>query len=167
MYVIVIDSFNCWMFTETSNETVESLTYDPVEQMLLWTDGLKRSIRRVKIDHDHVHVRENSTIELVHFLEKDDKPRGLNVTVPSLGCLHPAPAHSTRWSPTSFSTAKRVVSFSIHNKWSILSSPFVLYRRNVARNGQSVGVQHKLQPGRTAAEHLVSSQSLGKSTSNP
>ena len=65
------------MFTETSNETVESLTYDPVEQMLLWTDGLKRSIRRVKIDHDHVHVRENSTIELVHFLEKDDKPRGL------------------------------------------------------------------------------------------
>ena len=65
------------MFTETSNETVESLTYDPVEQMLLWTDGLKRSIRRVKIDHDHVHVRENSTLELVHFLEKDDKPRGL------------------------------------------------------------------------------------------
>ncbi len=65
------------MHTETSNETVDSLTYDPVEQMLLWTDGFNRSIRRVKIDPEHVHVKESSSIEIVHFLEKDDRPRGL------------------------------------------------------------------------------------------
>lgn len=56
---------------------MEGLTYDPLDRTLLWTDGLNRSIRRVKIDHDHIHIKENTAIELVHFLDKDDKPRGL------------------------------------------------------------------------------------------
>ncbi|XP_057372389.1 protein cueball-like [Daphnia carinata] len=62
---------------KNSNETVESLAYDPVDQMLLWTDGFNRSIRRVQVDHDSVHVEESATVEIVHFLDKEDKPRGL------------------------------------------------------------------------------------------
>lgn len=65
------------LMTESNNETVEGVAYDPVDRVLLWTDGLKRSIRRIRIDHEHTHVKENTTIELVHFLEKDDKPRAL------------------------------------------------------------------------------------------
>lgn len=64
---------------ENSNETVESLAYDPVDKMLLWTDGFNRSVRRVQVDHDNVHVEEDATVEIVHFLDNEDKPRGLVV----------------------------------------------------------------------------------------
>lgn len=63
--------------TERSNETVESLTYDPVDKMLLWTDGFNRSIRRVQIGQDNFLTEENDGVEVVHFLEYDAKPRGL------------------------------------------------------------------------------------------
>lgn len=63
--------------TERSNETVESLTYDPVDKMLLWTDGFNRSIRRVQIGQDNFLAEENDGVEVVHFLEYDAKPRGL------------------------------------------------------------------------------------------
>jgi hypothetical protein len=64
---------------ENNNETVEGLAYDPVDQMLLWTDGFNRSIRRVQIDHDGIHVEENTAVEVVHFLNSEEKPRGLVV----------------------------------------------------------------------------------------
>jgi hypothetical protein len=63
--------------TENNNETVESLAYDPVNKMLLWTDGLNRAFRRVQIDNDPIHIEEKDGIEIVHFLENDAKPRGL------------------------------------------------------------------------------------------
>ena len=67
--------------TENSNGTVESLTYDPVDKMLLWTDGFNRSIRRVQIDPDRSRrrsrIEEDAAVEIVHFLKSDDKPRGL------------------------------------------------------------------------------------------
>ncbi|XP_046633898.1 protein cueball-like isoform X2 [Daphnia pulicaria] len=62
---------------KNNNETVESLAYDPVNKMLLWTDGLNRAIRRVQIDNDPIHIEEKDGIEIVHFLENDAKPRGL------------------------------------------------------------------------------------------
>ena len=61
---------------ESSNQSVEALTYDSTEQSLFWTDGLKRSIHRIVVDSENVHVVENNTIALVHLLE-EDKPRGL------------------------------------------------------------------------------------------
>lgn len=64
---------------ENNNETVEGLAYDPVDKMLLWTDGFNRSIRRVQIDHDGIHVEENAAVEVVHFLNSEEKPRGLVV----------------------------------------------------------------------------------------
>lgn len=60
-----------------TNETVESLAYDPVRKMLLWTDWFNRSIRRVQLVQDHIHIEEKDGIEIVHFLEDDAKPRGL------------------------------------------------------------------------------------------
>ncbi|XP_057372397.1 protein cueball-like [Daphnia carinata] len=60
-----------------TNETVESLAYDPVRKMLLWTDWFNRSIRQVQLAKDHIHVEEKDGIEIVHFLEDDAKPRGL------------------------------------------------------------------------------------------
>jgi hypothetical protein len=63
--------------TENNNETVESLAYDPVNKMLLWTDGFNRAIRRVQIDNDPIHIEEKDGVEIVHFLENDAKPRGL------------------------------------------------------------------------------------------
>lgn len=63
--------------TESNNETVESLAYDPVNKILLWTDWINRSIRRVKIAHEHIHIEEKDGFEIVHFLEDDAKPRGL------------------------------------------------------------------------------------------
>ena len=67
----------CPLLIESNDETVESLAYDPVDKMLLWTDGFNRSIRRVQIGHDDVHVEEDAAVEIVHFLKSDDKPRGL------------------------------------------------------------------------------------------
>ncbi|EFX80769.1 hypothetical protein DAPPUDRAFT_303927 [Daphnia pulex] len=64
---------------KNNNETVEGLAYDPVDQMLLWTDGFNRSIRRVQINHDGIHVEENAAVEVVHFLNSEEKPRGLVV----------------------------------------------------------------------------------------
>lgn len=65
--------------TENDNETVESMTYDPVDKMLLWVDGFNKSIRRIQVDDDdNVHPdNEKAGVEMVHFLNKDDKPRGL------------------------------------------------------------------------------------------
>jgi hypothetical protein len=48
-----------------------------VDNVLLWTDGLNKSIRRIRIDHDRVHSGEKAGVEVVHFLEYDAKPRGL------------------------------------------------------------------------------------------
>ncbi|KAI9561087.1 hypothetical protein GHT06_012043 [Daphnia sinensis] len=60
-----------------TNETVESLAYDPVRKMLLWTDWFNRSIRRVQLAKEHIHIEEKDGVEIVHFLEDDAKPRGL------------------------------------------------------------------------------------------
>lgn len=62
---------------EGSKESVESLTYDPVDNLLMWTDGYNQSIRRVRITSDGpVRVAESASVEVVHFLN-GDKPRGL------------------------------------------------------------------------------------------
>jgi hypothetical protein len=52
--------------------------------MLLWVDGFNRSIRRIQIDDDDltkddddVHPDEKAGVEIVHFLDEEDKPRGL------------------------------------------------------------------------------------------
>lgn len=66
----------CWNCVGGTNESVEGLTYDHLEKALLWTDGLKQSIRRITVDRDDFHTNENNTIELVHLLN-GDKPRGL------------------------------------------------------------------------------------------
>ncbi|EFX80773.1 hypothetical protein DAPPUDRAFT_303924 [Daphnia pulex] len=78
-----------------SNETVESLTYDPVDNVLLWTDGLNKSIRRIQIDHDRVHSEEKAGVEVVHFLEYDAKPRGL-VSDPCTRMLYWTNIHNSR-----------------------------------------------------------------------
>ncbi|KAK4004950.1 hypothetical protein OUZ56_006677 [Daphnia magna] len=78
-----------------SNETVESLTYDPVDKMLLWTDGFNRSIRRVQIGQDNFLAEENDGVEVVHFLEYDAKPRGL-VSDPCTRMLYWTNIHETR-----------------------------------------------------------------------
>lgn len=81
IFSIKLDSEVCHtvedIVEKNSNETVESLAYDPVDKMLLWTDGFNRSVRRVQVDHDNVHVEEDATVEIVHFLDNEDKPRGL------------------------------------------------------------------------------------------
>ena len=53
------------------------MAYDPVDKMLLWTDGFNKAIRRVHLDDDHVPAEEKNGVEVVHFLEYDAKPRGL------------------------------------------------------------------------------------------
>ena len=60
------------------------MTYDPVDKMLLWVDGFNRSIRRIQVDDDDmtkddddVHTDEKAGVEIVHFLDEEDKPRGL------------------------------------------------------------------------------------------
>jgi hypothetical protein len=63
--------------TENDDETVESLAYDPVNKMLLWTDGFNRSIRQVQIDNDGIHAKENTSVEIVHLLESDARPQAL------------------------------------------------------------------------------------------
>lgn len=65
------------VYVGNTNETVESLAYDPVRKLLLWTDWFNRSIRRVQLVQDHIHIEEKDGIEIVHFLEDDAKPRGL------------------------------------------------------------------------------------------
>lgn len=63
--------------TENNDETVESLAYDPVNKMLLWTDGFNRSIRQVQIDNDGIHAKENTSVEVVHLFERDARPQAL------------------------------------------------------------------------------------------
>ena len=70
-------SFFSPLLIESKDETIESLAYDPVDKMLLWTDGFNRSIRRVKVDNDGINVKEKTSIEIVHLLENDAKPRAL------------------------------------------------------------------------------------------
>ncbi|XP_057372388.1 protein cueball-like [Daphnia carinata] len=83
------------MVKKRSNETVESMTYDPVDKMLFWTDGFNRSIRRVQIDHDNFPTEENDGVEVVHFLEYDAKPRGL-VSDPCTRMLYWTNIHEAR-----------------------------------------------------------------------
>ncbi|XP_046461769.1 protein cueball-like [Daphnia pulex] len=62
---------------KNNDETVESLAYDPVNKMLLWTDGFNRSIRQIQIDNDGIHAKENTSVEVVHLLESDARPQAL------------------------------------------------------------------------------------------
>lgn len=61
-------------FTGNTNESVEGMSYDPVDKTLIWTDGLKQSIRRLKVGVSE----ESNSVELVHFLE-NDRPSGVVV----------------------------------------------------------------------------------------
>lgn len=63
--------------TEKDNETVGSLTYDPVDKTLLWMDGFNRSIRRVKIEHETFHAEEKGDVEILHSFDNAKKPSGL------------------------------------------------------------------------------------------
>ena len=59
-------------------ESAESLTYDPVDNLLMWTDGVNQSIRRIKVGDpvSGANAQNNASIEVLHFLD-GDKPRGL------------------------------------------------------------------------------------------
>lgn len=58
-----------------SNESVEALAFDPTDNALLWTDGRKQSIRRVRLGNEE-SIGESKTVEVLHLLQ-GDKPRGL------------------------------------------------------------------------------------------
>lgn len=55
---------------------VEGLTYDPVDKMLFWTDAVKQSILRLRVDDGDIHIEESAAVEVLHLL-KGDRPRGL------------------------------------------------------------------------------------------
>ena len=69
--------FRLFCSKENDNETVESMTYDPVDKMLLWIDGFNKSIRRIGNGDDDDRFDEKAGIEVIHFLNNEDKTRGL------------------------------------------------------------------------------------------
>lgn len=52
--------------------------YNPIDRTLIWADGLKQSIRRVKVGQREPEEESSSGIELVHFLTHD-RPNGVVV----------------------------------------------------------------------------------------
>ncbi|XP_057372402.1 protein cueball-like [Daphnia carinata] len=77
------------------NETVGSLTYDPVDKTLLWMDGSNRSIRRVKIDHETFHTEEKGDVEILHSFDNSNKPSGL-ICDPCTRILYWTNVHQSR-----------------------------------------------------------------------